>query len=34
MTVEQNPSPARAQLCTSCDRPINPLTGECAGCSD
>jgi hypothetical protein len=20
--------------CSSCDRPVNPFTGECAGCSD
>lgn len=22
------------ELCTACDRPINPFTGECSGCSD
>lgn len=30
-----NPLPrqARPDACTSCDKPINPLTGECAGCT-
>lgn len=28
-----DPKPKR-ELCTACGRPINPQTGECAGCSD
>lgn len=23
----------RDDLCGSCDKPINPVTGECAGCT-
>ncbi len=22
------------ERCTACNKPINPQTGECAGCSD
>jgi hypothetical protein len=24
----------KPELCTSCNRPINPFTSECGGCSD
>jgi len=27
-------NPPKPELCTSCGHPINPTTGECAGCSD
>lgn len=26
--------PRKPEICGSCDKPINPQTGECAGCSD
>lgn len=30
---EQPPRPA-PERCSACDCPINPMTGECRGCSD
>lgn len=27
-------NPPKPQRCTACGKPINPMTGECAGCSD
>lgn len=27
-------TPPAPERCTACARPINPTTGECAGCSD
>jgi hypothetical protein len=33
LILPPRPQPARP-LCTACGRPINPQTGECAGCSD
>jgi hypothetical protein len=27
-------NPPKAEPCTACGKPVNPMTGECAGCSD
>lgn len=29
-----NTPAADVVLCSSCERPVNPFTGECGGCSD